>query len=488
MKRLGLRFEIAVSLGLLVAAAAGLMGLVVYNFAQQEMINLKIETGLVLVKAIEERLNKARSDQGREGWQTVLAATDFERMIVLGRGGEVMAVTGPWPWLGPPSLENLKQVMTARKLRTDTNRPSLAFRGGEAFLAMAVPVYQDLKVTGAVGLYSPLSELRATWTRIEWLLLLFLALDTLVTVLFGAYLLSRRLVNPLRHMIGRFEDLAAGRYTAGRLKTDTETEVGRLEESFEMMAARLLSSQNRLEKNLASLKEAQENLVRSEKMASVGRLAAGLAHELGNPLGSLIGFVHLLKRDDLVPGERIDFLNRMESELKRMDEIIRSLLDFARQKPAVPGLVDMNQAAREALALSAVQKGFEGLEVKTDLNGDLPLVKGDLSRLTQVVLNLIINAGQAMSGQGRLTVSTGRRGREVYLAVADTGPGISPDLLPQIFDPFFTTKEPGQGTGLGLSVSQSIVESHGGRIEVRSRSGEGSVFKVVLPAAEEGAG
>lgn len=480
-----LRTEIVVSLALLVAAAVGLVGLVVLKRTQPEMIALKIETGLALARAIEERLCLPQPGHGLERLVRSLTASGFESIVVVDTAGRVLAANPPWPWPNPPSREDLARCMSTRRTLTFLNQPRFLFFGADPTLGLAVPLYDRLRVVGSVGLYSSLARLRAGWARTQWIIFIYLALDTLVAVLFGAYILSRRVVEPLSRMVARVQALAEGEYHPGLEPTEDENEIGRLETSFEAMATRLLDSRARLEENLASLKKAQEGLIRSEKMATVGRLAAGLAHELGNPLGAISGFLHLLRRSELTSEERNDFLSRMESEITRMDDIIRSLLDFARPAPAQPGPVDLNGIVSEALALAEVQKWFQGLEVSADLAEDLPPAWGEANRLTQVLLNLLANAGQSMAGRGTLTVSTGLRGGEAFAAVADTGPGVDPEDLPHLFEPFFTRKEPGQGTGLGLSVSQSIIEALGGRIEVESSPGQGSVFTVLLPFRDQ---
>jgi signal transduction histidine kinase len=169
-----------------------------------------------------------------------------------------------------------------------------------------------------------------------------------------------------------------------------------------------------------------------------------------------------------------------------MDSIIRSLLDFARPESTELIPSDLNRLVTESLSLVEVQKWFKGLKVVTHLDQELPSVLAQENSLTQVLLNLLTNAGQSMPDGGTLTLETGTADNcEVYISVTDTGTGISPQDLKMIFDPFFTTKEPGQGTGLGLSLSQSIVENLGGRVEVKSNLGEGSHFTVFLPWAKK---
>ena len=467
------------------AAAAGLMGLAVFSHAQNETIVLKAETGLAMVAALEQWFNHRQTGQNPNYLFERLNELGFDKVVVVDRQNRLVAASHTWPWNGHPARTGLALCMDTREIQTWVDRRLVSLLGPEPSLALAAPIYKNAGIVGAVGLHSSLTDLKATWRRIEWTILVFLALDTVVTVLFGSYLLSRRLVNPLMEMVRRFEDLAAGKYQVGRLEVEGRDEISRLQEAFEFMAARLMQSQSKLRANLEELTTAQDHLVRSEKMASVGRLAAGLAHELGNPLGSILGFIHLLKRGDLSEEEKADFLDRIESELTRMDGIIRSLLDFARLSPGQPRAVDLNQVVVNALALAEVQKWAADLIVETELQDDLPPAWGEANRLIQVALNLMSNAGQAMAGKGRMTVTTGQNADEVFMKVADTGTGIEPEDMQHIFEPFFTRKEPGQGTGLGLSVSQSIVESFGGRIEVLSHVGQGALFTVFLPVSRE---
>ncbi|MBU2552000.1 MAG: HAMP domain-containing protein [Proteobacteria bacterium] len=486
LRNWSLRSEIVISLALLVAAAVGLIGLVVLKQIQPRMIALKVETGLVMAKAIEARLILDPSDGSLDKLLESLASAGFEHIVVVDPAGETLVSIGPEPRPPWPKKTDLREAVQSRRVLTFLDEPGFLPFGHQPTLALAVPMFDGMRPVGAVGLHSSLAGLRRSWAQIEWIIFIYLTLDTAVTVLFGTYVLNRRLVQPLQRMVNRVRALAEGEFQPGRTLEGEGHEIGRLERSFETMAVKLLESRARLEKNLASLEAAQESLVRSEKMATVGRLAAGLAHELGNPLGSMVGFIHLLRRDDLTEAEREDFLGRMEAETGRMDAIIRALLDFARPTPVRIEPLDLNQVASDALALASVQKWSRGLDIRRDMAPGPVMALGEANRLIQVLLNLLVNAGQAMDGQGELTIRTVRRDDKVLVAVIDGGAGIDPADLPHIFEPFFTRKPPGQGTGLGLSVSQSIVESLGGRIEVESRPGRGSVFTVVLPADESG--
>ncbi|MGB8930389.1 MAG: ATP-binding protein, partial [Anaeromyxobacteraceae bacterium] len=263
--------------------------------------------------------------------------------------------------------------------------------------------------------------------------------------------------------------------------------------AFERLAGALVEERRRLatkvaelESSNAQLAAARESLLRSEKLATVGRLAAGVAHEVGNPLGAIGGYAALAHTRLTVAGgdaEVIDWLDRIAVETRRIDGTIRELLDFAR--PAVPDLtpVALSSSLDAALRLARVQPRFRDVEVTLALPEELPPVRADDGRLCQLFLNLLLNAGDAMGGRGPLRIAARVDGAMVEVEVADRGPGIPEVDLSRIFDPFFTTKPPGEGTGLGLSVCHGIVESFGGTISVANREGGGAAFTLRLPAA-----
>lgn len=236
-----------------------------------------------------------------------------------------------------------------------------------------------------------------------------------------------------------------------------------------------------LQDQMEELKRTQTQLIQSAKMAAIGELAAGVAHELNNPLTVVLGLAELLLRDTAPDDAMHKDLTTIVAQAIRTRDIVRGLLDFARHTEFRMAKDDVNEVIDETLALFRQHMESSGIDVQVHYATDLPFLLLDAGRMKQVFLNLITNATHAMPRGGTLTVTSKRVGDEVAVRVADTGEGISAEHLSRIFDPFFTTKPVGQGTGLGLSVSQSIVQDHGGRIEVASRPGEGSTFTVWLP-------
>jgi len=231
------------------------------------------------------------------------------------------------------------------------------------------------------------------------------------------------------------------------------------------------------------LKTTQFQLLQSEKMASLGKLAAGVAHQLNNPLGGITLYSKLILEEyDLETGIEED-LNRILKDAERCRDTVKELLEFARQTRHLMQPHDINRAILRTLFLLESQTLFHNIDIKKELSPTLPRVKADIQQLNHLFMNIILNAAQAMEGRGRLilrTVFLPDRER-VRIEISDTGPGIPEDLLPNIFEPFFTTKEEGEGTGLGLSLAYGIVENHGGSITAKSQPGEGTTFFIELP-------
>jgi len=243
-------------------------------------------------------------------------------------------------------------------------------------------------------------------------------------------------------------------------------------------------------KELAEREQAERSLRKrehlhseSEKLAAVGRLAAGVAHEINNPLTTVLAFSHLLREKEGLEDQDKQDLDLVIRETSRASEIVRGLLDFARERPALKEALDVNDVVRRTIPLLGSQKAFQKITVREHLQETLPSVEGDMNRLQQVLLNLSLNACEAMQDGGTLTISTSSRDGNVLLKVADTGCGIKEEHLDHVFEPFFSTKPVGKGTGLGLSVSYGIVQRHGGTLEVESEIGKGTTFIIILPCA-----
>jgi len=225
----------------------------------------------------------------------------------------------------------------------------------------------------------------------------------------------------------------------------------------------------------------QKQLMHADRLATIGQLAAGVAHELNEPLSSILGFAQLLKRDEGMSEAVRQDIQKIVAASLHAREIIKKLLLFARQTPTFKGPVDMNGVVSGAIDLFRHHLEKEGIELVCVPCPEMPVLAADAGQLTQVLVNLLVNAVQAMPGGGRLIVRTQVREEHVVCTVEDTGMGMTEEILDRLFVPFFTTKEVNQGTGLGLPVVHGIVTSHGGTIEVASAPGKGTAFTIRLP-------
>jgi signal transduction histidine kinase len=236
-------------------------------------------------------------------------------------------------------------------------------------------------------------------------------------------------------------------------------------------------------------REMTRQLASAEKLAAIGRLAGGVAHEINNPLGGILAFSQILQRDDVTPDERKDYIKEIERSALRCKAIVEALLRFSRQAPQVKRRVlSLNDVVREGVRVAVAKAGADAkVEVRQQLAADLHAVMGDANQLQQVVVNLLGNAFDSMPGGGVVEVATSREEDDVILRVADGGLGIAEEHMASLFDPFFTTKEEGKGAGLGLAVSYAIVQEHGGRITAFNRPAGGAEFVVALPKAQESA-
>jgi two-component system, NtrC family, sensor kinase len=359
-----------------------------------------------------------------------------------------------------------------------------------------------------------------------------LLVDVAVFSSFGVFLLRRRLLRPLDELVQSVETIAHGGLDE-RVPTARTQELARLATSVSRMAERLTADQQVLADNIRSLDEtnrllteARDAMIRAEKLASVGRLGAGIAHEVGNPLGAILGYLGLLGRQE--DGPRRDMVLSAEREAQRIDRIIRGLLDYARPREAVVRAVDVAAVVADTIELVRTQGHFSRVRLDPALPAGADLrVSGDPYQLQQVLVNLLVNAADAVLGSeaGRVSIRATRRaaqsaephtparrksdprgvdyshrrrlapaprwplgdpdsptGEVVEITVTDNGPGVPDELIHQVFEPFVTTKEPGKGTGLGLAVCARLVEGMGGSIHADNAAAGGAVFRVVLPA------
>ena len=285
---------------------------------------------------------------------------------------------------------------------------------------------------------------------------------------------SRKFTAPLESLSAAVRKIAKGDFEV-KVDISSRDEIGQLSDSFNDMANELLERER-------SLKSAQLALVQSEKMAAVGTLSAGLAHEVKNPLSAVLGYAQLAKRKLSQPDVIKKHLDIIENETRRCNEIIGNLMQFSRQEKGEFRDVTINEVVEKSVGVVDHQLGLNNVHVNMKLAPEIPEIIGNSNQLQQVLMNLAINAQQAMEPDGgTVDIATYFDNDNVYISVSDTGPGISEEVAEKIFEPFFTTKTAGKGTGLGLSVTYGIIRDHKGEIRVEKADSGGARFVIALP-------
>jgi signal transduction histidine kinase len=484
-RQAGLRLQIVFALAGLMLLAFVPLFFAVASLARASAVSAREQSARVLGRAIAAHVSDARSGHEPRGLERALEAhagwDDVEAICVFGREGARLTCAGSpadaqaMHTPPPGSAESATLVRGATGRALEILAPS-----GDVVVVTRV----HLDDAGGAG---------ASLVRLVALYMIVFALALLV---FAYFALTRLIVRPVEQLVDAADRVASGARTL-RVPRSGARELIELGTSVQSMAEKLIAEEAKLLLKIDELTETtrrltqtQAQLVRSERMASVGRLAAGVAHEIGNPIAAIMGMEELLLAGDLPSDEQKDFLARMRKETERIHAVLRDLLDFARpeQRPApgsgAPAPADVRAVVSDVASLVRPQRSFREVRVETDVTGQ-PLVVLPGPRLTQVLLNLVLNAGDALAAakrrEGRVTLRARAGDGRVRIEVEDDGPGVEAAVRERLFEPFVTTKEVGEGTGLGLAVCRGLVESVGGEIALDLGYTEGARFVLVLP-------
>ena len=381
------------------------------------------------------------------------------------------------------SEEVTKYVLTEGNKWTDR-----AFVVNDWYITAYEPI-EDIFGTKVGMLY--VGVLEAKYADVRWKALSVFILITMAGMVFAiglGYIIADKISRPVQQLTKASIQVSQGNLSP-EIGPISNSEIGVLQKTFKQMLASIQ------ERDQRQREESESKLLQSEKQASVGKLAGGVAHEINNPLTGIFTFTHmLLKRKD-IPEEVRQDLETIAQETERVRKIVKGLLDFSRQTELDREPMDINRLVRYTVSLVENQALIKGVSLNFEPGEGLPTITLDRNQMQSVLLNIIINALDATEPGGSITitsgigVSTSKPGQNgIEILCTDTGCGIAPENLNRLFDPFFTTKDVGHGTGLGLSVSYGIVERHGGTIWVQSKVGKGSTFKVWLPIEEQSAG
>ncbi len=373
------------------------------------------------------------------------------------------------------------------------------------YVIMVSPIYRNKKLFACAGTVLSMEWIYHRMGQIQKMILIYILINTVILSAIGVFGLSQVTVKPLKRLVKRADEYNYIDETP--FISDKETsEFNKLSKSLNRMFNRIADDKIRLETTVSSLENSnkeltrvREEIIRAEKFATVGKLASGIAHEIGNPLGIVIGYLELLQQQNLKSEEAAEYLKRADEEINRINTIIRQLLEFSRTENRHLVPVSVGELLCDVVEVLKVQPLMSDLGFDVTLFSGRDTVIADPEQLRQVFVNVIINAADAVASSGRETdgmikISThlteeamvpDKTGQmQLIIQFEDNGPGISKTHIENIFDPFYTTKEPGKGTGLGLSVSYRIIEGIGGRMEAISEGGDGTTISICLPLAD----
>ena len=505
----GLTFNIIKTLVLILFLAMMLTVFVMDMFWQRDMVRSFADHAEAVAflalqkKEILPSLRDELNDTG-DGQQSLLRKTGALAGALLIAGGDVRwfgQATGYKRDLNELAKKSLTSKRTARILQGFTFNVLVP---AKKYLLLAEPLPKESSVEGAIALLYPLGPVYVSMRRSQQMVFVYLLVNLIVLTVIGLFRFVRFTVRPVEELV-RLTDAYEEEGAVPFLALEQDSELGQLSTALNRMLQRIEEDRKKLQQSVASLEAAnnellatREEMVRAEKLASVGRLAAGLAHEIGNPIGVVQGYLGLLQQEDLTRAERNDFARRSEAELQRINKLVRQLLDFSRVNSGRQEEVSVHSILRDLVEMISCQPFMEHVEITIDFLAVFDVVLGRSDQLQQVFLNCLLNAADAMANPpsdagGKIEIQTvqreeqaeGRKQDYIGISVADQGTGINPEDLVNIFDPFFTTKEPGKGTGLGLSVAYSIVEGCGGTMRVESTLGEGTTMFIELPLKRE---
>lgn len=523
-----------------------LLGAMVVIFALLGYLNVRLhrrhleQNTLLSAERISDVIKQSTTDymlrNDREGLyrtiQTIASQPGMVKIRIFDQDGKITYTTDPAELnhVVDKSAEACYGCHTQSQPLARLNRPDRfrIYRNSERVLGIITPIENrpacsnaachahpaDQQILGVIDTNLSLARADVQLAESSRRLIFYTACALLLIACLSWFFIWRVVGNPVKALERGTKRLAAGEL-GYQIGVDSKDEIGELAQSFNEMSRQLQAEHNqnlawthtleeRVDQKTSELKRAHEHALHTEKMASIGKMAAVLAHEINNPLSGILTYSKLLRKwmerewnvgreggpesgpEDSRHQEIREALDLIASESRRCGDLVKNLLTFSRATPMNLQPTDLNQVIGRSLRLVQHQLDLAGIHVEPQLDPNLPLVQCDAAQIEQVLLALIMNAIDAMPQGGNLWLATSfeHEPTQTRIRVRDDGSGIPPDVLPRIFEPFLTTKETGRGVGLGLAISRSILERHRGTIEVQSELGRGTTFILTLPAQD----
>lgn len=472
-----------------------------------------------IVGATWQAMRADRRDDAYQVMKTIAEKQGIQKIRLFNKDGVLMFSTASSEKL---HLDKRAEVCApchvsgAPKVNVDLRTRTRVFRetNGERMLSMITPIYNEpscvnagchaspsnVAVLGVLDLTVDAGPVDREMRNVRWNTVEMTVVEIVLISTFLVFFTRRFVEKPIKKLIVGTKAISEMNLDH-QMQIDSSEELEQLSHSFELMRQRLKAAmaendkftqqlESKVEERTRQLKVAQQKLMHTDRLASLGQLAASVAHEINNPISGVLNLSMLMQRilkDDGIPPNRVvDFrryLGSISAETARVGRIVSDLLAFSRRSKPQTADVDLNAIVKTTVSLVSHKLQLANVAVEMKLSETLPMIRCDSSQIQQVVMNLVLNGAEAIKNGGTIRVETrtSEDGNSVILDVQDTGSGMTADVLRKIFDPFFTTKEEGKGVGLGLAVVYGIVESHGGDIEVDTTVGQGSTFHVILP-------
>ena len=479
-----LKSKIIIAVSVILAVTIGLGTWINIGYQRAQMEDALEDNVLIISNTIERSLANAMLDGKSKEVQHILEAVgvyhNIQEVKIFSPNGVILKSSKRW-MIGRKVDPNTQNWFLADKVKKPIKRRE------EGIFSVLFPIENEercfhchgsrVKLNGVLAVDVSMVQTQEKVRELTKTMFLWALGVTAILAVSLSLFLTRLVSNPIQELITTME--RAERGLEARAEVKSSDEIGRLGEAFNSLLTKLERARRRVERYH------YEQMKRADRLASIGEMAAGIAHEIKNPLAGIAGVIQVLKKDQAVGDQKRVVLEEVLSQVERMDKAVRNLLSFARPPEPKMTLVDINELISKLLDFLAPQFAKNSIVTERKLSPGLPWLTLDPDLVQQAVINIALNAIQAMPEGGKFIVESkamkpaGERSGLVEIVFSDTGKGISTENLSRIFSPFFTTRQ--QGTGLGLSITQRIVEQHGGEINVMSSPGKGSSFTLTFP-------
>ncbi len=512
----GLKTNIAIHLTVLLVLAMLLLDFVMVITARRDLLGSEISRGYTFISGMEANImffpepdNITSNSDFKDDFSKRLKNAEFSCAVVMDAKKNRVQFYGE-----NCTLQDEIETLARQTIRSGDKATRFfgstwgVFGKQSRNLIISAPLLKNGSVVAGVSIVLPLKGIHKTLRRTQYILLIYIFINTVVFSFIGFYRLSRIIVKPLQRLVKRAEEYREDDEMFFLYEKENN-DFSKLSKALNSMLKQIADDKERLrttvmslEKANIDLKQAQKEIIQAEKLASIGRLSSGIAHEMGNPIGIVMGYLELLKQNDISEEDKKEFILRTENEINRVNTIIKQLLDFSRPSSEVLKDVSVHSIIRETVDVFKFQPLMSNVELNLSLIAENDRVMADPNQLRQVFLNLLINAVDAISSVedcfgGKISITSevvqnvpaesADHPNLLKISYIDNGSGIAKENLGNIFDPFYTTKEPGKGTGLGLSVCFMIVQGIGGKIQASSEQGKGATINIYLPLTAQAA-